>query len=75
MSCQGQPRPSRPVTYNKDALCHELEVHPETNTGDLKHKCGYGSSTIARHLNETGCRKVMSDAHLMDLPIMSTLHT
>ena len=59
-SCEGQPHSGRPVTFDEDALRHELEVHPDASTRDLEQTLGYGRSIIAHHLNEMGYRKVMS---------------
>lgn len=54
------PHTGCPVTFDEEALRHELELHPDSSTRDLEKVLGHHYSTIDRHLQSMGYRKVLS---------------
>ena len=58
-SLEDQPHHGRPSSFDEDALRRELEVHPDSSTRDLEKTLRRHYSTIDRHLQFMGYRRVL----------------
>uniref|UniRef100_A0A7E4V7Y4 HTH_48 domain-containing protein n=1 Tax=Panagrellus redivivus TaxID=6233 RepID=A0A7E4V7Y4_PANRE len=58
-SLQEQPKSGRPSKFDENALKEALEANPTATTRELAKVLGYGNSTVERHLQSMGYRKIL----------------